>query len=54
MENRIQSLAAHFREIHHDYQKHSLNTTNHTEVLKETLGKKEESEVKITERPKKK
>ena len=54
MEKRIQNLAAHFREIHNDYQQHSLNTTNHKEVLKETLQKKEETEVKIIERPKKK
>lgn len=54
MEKRIQNLAAHFREIRHDYQEHSLNTTNHKEVLKETLQKKEETEVKIIERPKKK
>jgi len=54
MEKRIQSLAEHFRQIHHDYQEHSLNTTNHNEVLKENLQKKEETEVKITERPKKK
>jgi len=53
MEKRLQTLAAHFRQIHHDYQEHSLNTTNHNQVLKENLGKKEETE-KITERPKKK
>ena len=54
MEKRIQSLIAHFTQIHNDYQQNSLNTTNHNEVLKETLEKKEETEVKMTERPKKK
>ena len=54
MEKRLQTLAAHFRQIHNYYQEHSLNKTNHKEVLKENLQKKEETEVKINERPKKK